>query len=253
MESTIRIIGTGHMAFHLSRLFVHEDRRVLLYGRDASRVVARALEWGCIYGGVIHDVQPTDDLTFLAVADDAIAEVSQSLHADVRLVHLSGMTALDTLHQTEAAVCWPLQSMHSNNVIEYDRIPWFIEAKQVEMTERLEHLFRQRSSSVHRLSTPDRILAHTAAVFANNFGNHLIGKAGQILDRLHIPRSVLWPILDLNMRSIHEHRAEDIQTGPARRGDLHTIDKQRAALKDQPELSAMYEHLTNSILKDYHP
>ncbi|MFM7813917.1 MAG: Rossmann-like and DUF2520 domain-containing protein [Flavobacteriales bacterium] len=252
MESTVRIVGTGHMASHLTRMMMLSGVRVMLYGRDSARVVAHATEWGCIYGGEISAITEEDVLTLLAVSDDHIHTISQQLSPNVPVVHLSGMTDISVLQQSSAGVCWPLQSMHGHNIIDYPSVPWFLEAKNDSMLVRLEHVFRNISNSVHRISSEQRVLVHAAAVFANNFSNHLIGKAGQILDKLEISRSVLLPILDLNLRSIHDHKAEEIQTGPARRGDIMTIQKQLESLAEYPELAELYQQLSRSILKDYH-
>lgn len=224
----------------------------MLYGRDSARVVSHAKAWGCLYGGEISAITEDDILTFLAVTDDHIQSISQQLSPNIPVVHLSGMTDISVLQQYSAGVCWPLQSMHEHHDIDYQMVPWFLEAKNDPMLARIEHVFRNISSSVHRISSEHRVLVHAAAVFANNFSNHLIGKAGQILDKLEISRSVLLPIIDLNVRSIHHHRAEEIQTGPARRGDILTIQKQLEALVEYPELAELYQQLSRSILKDYH-
>ncbi|MFM7310227.1 MAG: hypothetical protein ACKOZY_06445, partial [Flavobacteriales bacterium] len=83
MESTVRIVGTGHMASHLTRMMMLSGVRVMLYGRDSARVVAHATEWGCIYGGEISAITEEDVLTLLAVSDDHIHTISQQLSPNV--------------------------------------------------------------------------------------------------------------------------------------------------------------------------
>ena len=88
---------------------------------------------------------------------------------------------------------------------------------------------------------------HLAAVFANNFVNHLYGIAGQILDQEGLDFSLLRPLIFETAHKVMLMTPENAQTGPARRGDESILCMHKAMLKDNRKLLNLYTQLSDSI------
>ena len=90
-----------------------------------------------------------------------------------------------------------------------------------------------------------------AAVFANNFSNHMYYIAKKICDQNDIEFEIVLPLINGAMQKLKNKEPEMIQTGPARRMDLQTISKHKDLLKDE-EFKLLYSEITKSILGTYH-
>ena len=68
-------------------------------------------------------------------------------------------------------------------------------------------------------------MLHIAAVFVSNFTNQLFKMAYDILEKENLSFDVLKPLIQETVNKIHHHAPSDMQTGPAKRGDMITIEK----------------------------
>ncbi|MDE5959264.1 MAG: DUF2520 domain-containing protein, partial [Muribaculaceae bacterium] len=62
---------------------------------------------------------------------------------------------------------------------------------------------------------------------------------------------VLRPLLDVTLERTRTLRPTDAMTGPARRGDLHTISRHIESLPS--DMAPVYALLSKAILQKYHP
>ena len=85
-----------------------------------------------------------------------------------------------------------------------------------------------------------------AAVFVNNFSNHLFLIGEKICKENNIPFKTLYPLIFETFEKIKLFSPKDIQTGPAVRGDIDTI-LEHIDLLDDPKLKNIYMSLTESI------
>jgi predicted short-subunit dehydrogenase-like oxidoreductase (DUF2520 family) len=92
---------------------------------------------------------------------------------------------------------------------------------------------------------------HLAAVFVNNFVNHLFYKAQVQLKQNNLDWELLKPLMEETVAKLDDHSAFDAQTGPARRNDHDTILTHQSLLTEE-DLS-IYKLLTNSIQTTYNP
>jgi predicted short-subunit dehydrogenase-like oxidoreductase (DUF2520 family) len=88
---------------------------------------------------------------------------------------------------------------------------------------------------------------HLAAVFCNNFTNHLYALADQFCKKEGIQFSVLLPLIEETAVRLRQMPASTSQTGPAVRNDTATIDKHLALLEKYPQLQLIYSMFTKSI------
>ena len=146
-------------------------------------------------------------------------------------------------------VFYPLQTFSKQRIVDFSRIPIFIEACDGENLSILENLGLSISSDVRVLSSEKRRNIHLAAVFACNFTNHIYALAANILEDADIPFDVLLPLIDETVSKVHHIPPREAQTGPAVRYDENVINKHLNMLSD-PMMNEIYRLLSQSIHKE---
>ena len=99
------------------------------------------------------------------------------------------------------------------------------------------------------MDSEKRKALHIAAVFANNFSNHLFHIASDILGKKQIPFEIIRPLVEKTADKIKQEKPINTQTGPAVRNDERVIDSHIEYLKDNPEYAKIYELITANIYK----
>ncbi len=234
---TINIIGNGNVAFHYHKIMKEKgyDVKIILSRKDF----------------VLNDVE--SDVVIIAVKDDVIKEVLNKLpKVQGLLLHTSGFTQTKIL--SEKAVnygcLYPLQSLNKKKDIDFSKVPLCYYVNNEEYLETLKGLAESLSELARFVSDEQRQYLHIAAVFANNFTNHLFGISKEILNRNNIPFEMLFPIIDRTIENIKT--SDDIfslQTGPAVRGDFNIMNLHIDKLSSSE--SELYSAMSKSIL-DYH-
>lgn len=249
----VAIVGTGKVA----TLFGHELIRqghdvVSVSGRNTQRreslsatLRARALE-------IEADI-PNCDLVLVAVSDDAIAEVSKRLSvSNTLVVHTSGTGGLDLLKDHEKqGVLWPIQSI-TNTITSLKDVPLVIEGNSEKASSTVNELASSLSDTVAEIPLDKRKVLHMTAVIVSNFPVHLMAEAGKVLDQHELPAHLLGPLWKATTNRVTEQGADAKLTGPARRGDQDTIDQHLGLLENDPELRAIYQSISESIIKKFH-
>jgi predicted short-subunit dehydrogenase-like oxidoreductase (DUF2520 family) len=114
----------------------------------------------------------------------------------------------------------------------------------------VETLSRCITSSIYSLTDEHKIIAHLAAVYANNFTNHLFTISQSILQENQIPFTLLIPLIENTIDKLHYSEPDKLQTGPAIRHDQVTIEKHLKILSSHDMRKAIYALLTRSIQGD---
>ena len=247
----IVIVGTGNVAKHLYRAFDQQDNAtvVQVLGRNKE-----ALSYFKKTSNVTSDfTQAAEaDIYFIAVKDDAVSQVAQNLSlTDKFLVHCSGSLSIEELPADNGkGVFYPLQSFSTNTDIDFKKIPICIEAKNKANHILLEKLACSISDKVFEVSSERRKSLHLAAVFVNNFTNHMYHIGHEICMEHQLPFEILLPLIQQTAKKIESISPYDSQTGPARRQDLDTLKLQGKMLKNQ-NYSEIYALLSKSIQNLY--
>lgn len=254
----ILIAGTGHVATRMA-LALRKGGVIPagIWGRNESAARELATRTGSAHC-VDWQHAPLDvDLVVLAVADDAIATVAQevasvldSIEQAPLVVHTSGGTPLTVLAERglrRYGVAWPLQSLRKEKDISFSEVPICIEASD-EAGSNLLHAFGKLLGSPTYPSTDEqRAVLHLAAVFTNNFVNHLLAIAHGLLQDADLPFEMLMPLLRQTIQRLDTAEPASLQTGPAIRGDMGTMDRHLRLLEQQPRWQALYRLLSESI------
>ena len=116
------------------------------------------------------------------------------------------------------------------------------------MTSILEEFARTLSGSVKRTNDEERLKLHTAAVIVSNFTNHLYAIAEDFCKQEQVSFDLLKPLILETANQDHAYFPADVQTGPAVRKDIQTLDKHLRLLHNYPKLRTTYLRLTDSIM-----
>ena len=240
------ILGGGNLAYHLTNIFLENNavNLVQVYNRDFNKI--QYLKGKSLITNNLFDIVEAD-IYFIVVADKAIAEVTAQLKfKDKLVVHTSGSVALSDLDShTRKGVFYLLQSFSKEVAVDFSTIPICIEASNEADLKLLKKLALSLSDKCYAFDSNQRKNLHMAAVFVNNFVNHLYAIGNTICGDNNIPFDVLLPLIEETAKKVAKLHPLDAQTGPAKRNDTATIEKHLALLsKNQQEI---YTLLSKSI------
>ena len=254
----VTFIGAGNLAWHLAPALDNAGYVVKeVYSRD-RRNAESLLER-------LYEAEIKTDLDFssssssvfiIAVSDDAIGGIAQeiALPDDAILVHTSGSQAVSALGYVATpniGVFYPLQTFTKNGKVDFESIPIFIESETTASEKLLMAMARSISKNVFKIDSEERKALHVAAVFASNFTNHMLYLAQEIMKENSLSYEWLKPlILEMITKSL-SIGPENAQTGPARRGDLETLDRHMDFLKDDETVSELYRVISQDIVDRY--
>lgn len=242
------IIGSGNVAQHLITAFGSSNQAELVqvFSRDVSKV-SHLFPVQNITDDYRNLVDA--DLYIISVTDGAIGEVSRALPFSGKLVaHTSGTVSIDGIdHRNRAGVFYPLQTFSKTKPVNFKEIPMCIEAAHELDYSILENAARAISDHFYRIDSAQRKALHVAAVFVNNFVNHLYEIGSEICAENDIPFDILKPLIAETANKVRLLSPQDAQTGPAMRSDSKTIEAHLDFLKDA-KLRELYQTLTQSII-----
>ena len=255
----IVVVGSGNVGHHLAIKLQAEGLEVVqVFSRQAAKARALADRIGSDWTADLGTLDPRADLYLLAVNDDALFGVASSLAlngwGDKLVAHTSGATPLTVFSNTglnRFGVFYPLQSFSLKREPDFQAIPFCIDAKREEDALLLEGLARQLSQHVARIDDAQRAKLHLAAVFVNNFTNHLYSIGHQYLGEVGLDFGLLLPLIRETVAKLDDGLPSDMQTGPAIRNDQATIARHLAQLQLHPGWAEIYRAFTEDIQRRY--
>ena len=247
---SVVILGTGNVARYFFEVLMANDQvRVI-------QVLGRSTKGLDHFRGKVDTSNdfakiPFAQIYILAVSDDSVAQVAHFLKGTNGLVvHTSGSVALTDLPDSlRRGVLYPLQTFSQQRPLQI-KAPLCLEAESEKDLSLLEELATKVSDQVFEISSEQRSKLHLAAVFVNNFTNHLFHLAQEICDEGNVPFELLKPLILETVKKIDYISPLDAQTGPAKRRDRGTMERHMQLLKTQNQ-KAIYQLLSSSIQNAY--
>ena len=241
---SVVILGSGNVALQLIRAFLKIDtinlKQVYTRNQEDINTLKDSIN-------TTNDISllKQADVTIIAVSDDAISSISTHIKNSF-VVHTSGSVDMKSLNNIgRKGVFYPLQSFSKKKKVDFKNIPICLESETKEDLLKLEELVSLLQSKSYILSSHQRKKIHVAAVFANNFSNHMYTIANEICEKYNIPFDILHPLIEETSNKIKNLTPEKAQTGPAKRNDVETIENHLNLLsKKQQEI---YLKITQSI------
>ena len=246
----IVILGAGNVGRHLFNNFTQtKDVQVIQwFNRNLNSIESHKNEVRIT--NRIEELEEAD-VYLLCLSDDILAEISDKLNPLKGVIaHTAGSVSMNVLSDHENhGVFYPLQTFSKNRAITFENIPICIEGNNKQSEETLNKLAALISENIHVVNSKQRMGLHTAAVFLNNFVNHLYQVGSEICEEQKVPFEMLLPLIKETASKIESISPKDAQTGPALRKDKNTIHKHLDLLSN-PAFKNLYLTLTDSIQKN---
>jgi len=243
------IIGTGNVATVLGRMIVGANHRVIqVVGRNPYHTDALAKELNT-KAALINQINTSADLYIISVSDRAIAEVAGQLQLPGRLVvHTAGAMQAEVLQPitSKYGVIYPLQSIRKETV-QLPVVPLLVDGADENVRNSLLSFAQTLSSSTGIAGNEQRMALHVGAVITSNFSNHLYSLAKMFCEKEHVSFDYLLPLIEETAQRLRYHSPENMQTGPAIRKDLDTMQKHLSLLDGYPRLQEIYQVMSHSI------
>ncbi|MCF6222161.1 MAG: DUF2520 domain-containing protein [Flavobacteriaceae bacterium] len=243
------LLGAGNVAYHLAKAFKLSSNInfVQHYRRNNKNDAYFEL-----------DIPKTDDLNELKIADiyiiaindDAVTSLSKQLNLTQGLVlHTSGSLPLSALQcENNKGVFYPLQTFSKEQTVDFKSVAINIEVAHKKDFDLLERFAKSISNYVYEIDSFQREKLHVAAVFANNFSNHMFKIAKDICDEHNISFDILKPLIKETAEKIQNIDPKQAQTGPAKRNDQSIIKKHLEQVSG--EQKEIYNIITESIINN---
>jgi len=247
---SVIVLGTGNVGMHLINAFLGNSavELVQVYSRRKSSL--KFIENKVDTTTSVSSLKSAD-IYIIAISDDAISEFSSQLNLKNKLVvHTSGGSSIKDLKTNgNKGVFYPLQTFSKEQSIDFKSIPICVEAENNEDLILLKKLANIISNNVFMIDSEQRKHLHIAAVFTNNFVNHLYKIGFDICRENSVPYEVLYPLIQETAQKIMHANPDNVQTGPALRNDKIIIEKHLNLLSG--EKNKIYKLLTDSIQATY--
>jgi predicted short-subunit dehydrogenase-like oxidoreductase (DUF2520 family) len=245
------IIGTGNVAYHLGKRLREKNVQISqVVGRDATKTIWLADSFQATAQIDFNRIDTNADVYILAVSDNAIEKVAARIApylAHKFVVHTSGAIPSSVFkpYFQHYGTLYPLQTFSVGSQPDFNKIPVFINTSSPDTysfyADLLKKLAQYISPNVYNMTDEDRQTLHVAAVFVNNFANHLFKIGAEIVGQKNLPFDILQPLIEETVQKLQRHPPHLMQTGPAQRGDDLTVEKHLDYLSEHtPQYELLY-------------
>jgi len=250
----IALIGSGNTATVFGRILKGAGHVITgVYSKTLTHAQRLGVELNAQHCGSIENIAQDAQVYIIAVTDDNITTVAGSLHVPGKtVVHTSGSVSKDVLKYASGryGVLYPLQSLRREPANQ-PQIPLLVDGSDDEVMEQVKALALSISPLVEEADDDKRLKLHLAAVMASNFANHLYALTEEFCRDEQVPFKMLAPLIEEVAQRAASYSPAAMQTGPAVRNDLLTIEKHRELLNAYPLQKKLYDAITASITAFY--
>lgn len=260
MHIKVVIIGSGNVAFHLTKRFVDQGNPpIQVYNRSRKGLGLITKKFDVQTTSSIKKIRSNADIYIIAVADDGIEQTCMTIHPYIHsnaiVCHTSGNVSIEKLgaYFQNYGSFYPLQSFRKERDIDFSVVPMLIVGNNIICEKQLLKLAKTISERVIRVSDQERSMLHIPAVMVNNFVNNIYGHAFDYCTERQLDYSILSALIQETMeRAISGKHPKKFQTGPAVRHDQGTIKKHKKALRQNKDLLQLYNFMSTQIQKYHH-
>jgi len=240
------------MAYALGNLFAKKHRIVQVISRNKKTGSALAKKLKAVFNDSVKILDTQADFYFLCVPDDEIKSVSKSLKGVSGIVvHHSGARPLAEIAQKKRAVIYPFMSVNKKTVLNRKQSPVFFQAGTAHERILIKQLLNGFKFTPTEISETRRAKLHLAAVFVNNFTNHLYYQSWKIAGNDKNTHEFLVLLAQQALDNFKHGKTRENQSGPARRKDINTVKNHLNLLKSDRKIHDIYVSITQSILNTY--
>jgi len=249
----ISLIGAGNLATQLGTALSEKGHQIMqVWSQTLNSAAQLALNLNCPFTTNTDSIASDTDIYIIAIKDQEISNLMARKRWGNRLVvHTSGSTPMDILapYCENFGVFYPFQTFSRDKKVDFNQVPFCIEANTPQNLEILDQLALSLSPNIRHLDSLQRQQIHLAAVFACNFVNHFYSIGKEILQEKGIEFELLKPLILETAQKALEHAPESVQTGPAIRNDRATMEKHLGMLAGHPDLKDLYAQISQRIIQ----
>ncbi len=244
----IVIIGSGNVAQHLIKAFKKSTKIKVVQAFSRNKETLSHLLPASKIKSDFSELKEVS-LYIIAVSDNAVVEVASKIPFTNKVVlHTSGSIAIADLDSKNIrGSFYPVQTFSKAKNVDFKKIPICIEIEQETMYKVLDILAFSISDIVYKITSEQRKSLHVAAVFVNNFVNHLYQIGNEICMENKVSFEILKPLILETANKVMQLSPMEAQTGPAKRHDSQTINLHLNFLSDENQ-KEIYKILTKSII-----
>jgi predicted short-subunit dehydrogenase-like oxidoreductase (DUF2520 family) len=247
----ISIIGSGNTATVLGKLLEQNDHVIReVIGHNIDHVKLLSDQLGAAYLNISQQPDKNVDLFLVALSDTVLPDaISHIDFENIPVIHTAGAVNADVLEDLSEnyGVLYPLQSLRKE-VEQIPEIPFLIDANNDSTFKQLQKLADSISDTVIRANDIQRLKLNAGAVMVSNFTNYLYTAAKAFCLQEHVDFNLLKPLILETANRLQFNEPENLQTGPAKRKDIKTLDKHLKLLNNHPKLRTLYMRMTDSIM-----
>ncbi|HKM94654.1 MAG TPA: DUF2520 domain-containing protein [Prolixibacteraceae bacterium] len=255
MDKKVVIIGAGNLATRVSLELHNKGVEIIqVYSRTVTSALTLARMLGCNYVTKPEKIIPDADIYLVSVSDMVVNDLLLQVNfANKLIAHTAGSIPMSELSKFSEnyGVFYPLQTFSKFRDVNFSKIPFCIEANNKENEDTLVELASIISKDVRLIDSLQRKQLHLAAVFANNFTNHMYSIASELIDDKEIPFDILLPLINETASKIKNMTPRAAQTGPALRLDKNIMQEHLNMLSGKPRLKKIYTQLSENINEYY--
>lgn len=268
-DIAIGFVGAGKVGFTLGKYMAEHDIHVSGYYSRSKKSAKEAAEFTHTrYFETLEEILASSDALFLTVPDGAIEDVWNTLKqyslTDKIICHSSGamtcavFSGIDQMGAFGYSI-HPLFAIH-------DRLQSYRELSQAYFTiegskkylEFWTHFFEKMGNHVRVIEQKNKVLYHSAAVFASNLVTGLFEMGVGLLMKCGFDRAsgeeALAPLFLHNCSNVVKAGAKEALTGPVERADSRTVLRHLSELPEKEK--QVYIELSGvlaKIAKQKHP
>lgn len=247
----IVLIGSGNVATVLGRLCKQNGHQILqVMSRHTENAKTLAEELGAAYTNYDGKTDLSADIYIVSITDGVLFDLNKSFSLGNKLiVHTAGSVSKEVLKDISSryGVLYPFQSLRKE-MEHMPQIPLLVEGNTESTVTDIEAFAKTLSPMVQRSTDEERIRLHVAGVVVNNFPNHLFSLAEEYCQEEKLDFKLLLPLIQETATRMLKYAPKTMQTGPALRNDVYTLDKHLRILATHPKLKYLYLKFTDSIM-----
>lgn len=252
--SKLAIIGAGNVASHLSKAFQKAGHDIVqVYSRTQEKAQALSSILNCSYTIDISAITNDVDIYLFCLSDSSVDKVLEKKDWHNKLLlHTAGSLPLKIFknRSSDYGVLYPLQTFTADFELNITKVPFFIEGNNHTTLKTIKELASSISPLIFEADSQKRLQLHLAGVFANNFTNHMMAIACQLLEENNIPAENINSLLEETFRKALTIGADKAQTGPAIRNNKAVLELHNHLLAKHPEWQKIYTFVSESIQKN---
>ncbi len=246
------IAGTGNVASVLSVIIQRAGHEIVqVVSRNAENAKKLASKYNAQSGTLLDSEFAEADIYIIAITDVGLESIEKIKGFKNKLiVHTAGSVSMGVLKNcsSQYGVLYPLQTFTKGGE-HLPEIPFLIDGNNKEVLHRVTEFARTLSDKVVATNDMERLRYHIAGVFVGNFTNHLMAMTESFCEKEKIDFKILLPLINEVTYNANHFSPHEVQTGPAIREDIVTLNRHLQTLSPHSDLKYIYLKLSESILK----